>query len=266
MNIFEENNYKTFVLNWIRQQEKPRGYLKNIANHLRVHTTMISHIFRGDLHLTLEQAIELCEFLNLSSLETEYFYEMVQFERAGSYKLKEIIKKKMKAITTRANLLKERLPNQQQELSELQKSIFYSNWTYSAVRLLATLNLESLNEIQNKLQIPKEEMTKVIEFLTSSGICEKNDNKLISKNSLTHIGSDSPFILKHHQNWRLKSMQRFNSLGEEELCYTAPLTIAKKDMIVFRAKIIELIEDLKKIVQSTKPDSLACFNIDWVKF
>lgn len=47
--IFEATDYKIFVRDFIK--DKPsggRGIFRDLANHLRVHTTFISQVFRGD--------------------------------------------------------------------------------------------------------------------------------------------------------------------------------------------------------------------------
>jgi hypothetical protein len=33
---------------------------------------------------------------------------------------------------------------------------------------------------------------------------------------LTHVGADSPFVIKHHQNWRLKGFNQMTQKGEQD--------------------------------------------------
>ena len=74
MNLFETDDYKQFVMFRVKAMpKKGRGQLLKMARHLKMHSTMVSHIFRGEKHLTPEQAFRLCEFLGLTEIEQKFF-------------------------------------------------------------------------------------------------------------------------------------------------------------------------------------------------
>ena len=99
MIIFEFDDYKNFVnTRIIALPRKGRGEYQKIAEYLRVHATLISQIFKGPRELTLEQACELSTYLSLNALETDYFITLVEFRRAGSLKLKEILERRILSI------------------------------------------------------------------------------------------------------------------------------------------------------------------------
>jgi uncharacterized protein (TIGR02147 family) len=267
MNIFEHENYKEFINNWIRlKPKKGRGESKRISELLRVHSTMMSHILRGSSHLSLEQASELAQYMGLSDLETDYLFELVLHDRAGTAKLREKIKVRIQSLRKRALQLKERLKNEQKTLSETDRAIFYSSWHYSAIRLLSTLEETNVSEVREKLMISHRQLNEAVHFLTRVGLCTlTSSGKLRATPSLTHLGADSAHIWKHHQSWRIKAMSRYFDLEDEEIMYSAPLTISLKDMAIIRERIIRFIEELKKTVEASQPDRVACLNIDWFK-
>ncbi len=104
----------------------------------------------------------------------------------------------------------------------------------------------------------------MIDFLLSKGLCVEEDETIKIGPSKTHLSKESPFVWKHHQSWRLKAFDRHHKLDNEELVFSSPLTISIKDMAVVREKIVQLVEDISKIVDNTEPEHLACINIDWV--
>ena len=128
MKVFDFENYKDFVTNRIKSMpNRGRGQFRKMSEYLNVHTTLVSQIFKGIKDLTLEQACGVADFFGLSELETEYFISLVQLERAGSERYREILRKQIAELKDKAQDLSRRLPPAQ-ILSEENKAIFYSNW------------------------------------------------------------------------------------------------------------------------------------------
>src|SRR5690349_16908646 len=89
LKIFDFTNYKDFVVeSLLSMPRRGHGQYSKIAQALGVHTTMVTHIFKGDLHLGSEQCLALTEFLGLGDLETQYFVGLVQLARAGDQRTK----------------------------------------------------------------------------------------------------------------------------------------------------------------------------------
>src|SRR5688500_8680007 len=93
MNIFETQNYKEFVIQWVKDQPNGgKGLYQKISEAIKVHSTRVSQVFQGSVNLTLEQASDLCDFLALKEIEAEYFLVLLQFERAGTDRLRNKLK------------------------------------------------------------------------------------------------------------------------------------------------------------------------------
>ena len=58
---------------------------------MRVHTTLLSHVFRGTKHLTAEQGCALASFLRLAELDTDYLLALIEGSRAGTFELKNVV-------------------------------------------------------------------------------------------------------------------------------------------------------------------------------
>lgn len=261
--IFESENYKSYVNQWIsKQPNKGRGLLSQIAKELGIHTTLLSHTLRGDKNLTTEQAILLAEFMSLPTIESDYFLLLVQIERAGNFKLKQKYQRDLSKIKKEANEVSKRIKSSV-ELSAEEKAQFYSSWLYSGVRQLSCINgYNSVQELSKAFNVKKEEFNRVLEFLLETGLCKEQNGKIIIGTANTHIDSKSPYVFQHHKNWRIKAFEKHNNLLPEELIYTAPFTISNKDFEVIREEIILLIQKLMSTAQKTKDERLACLNID----
>lgn len=266
MRVFEFDNYKEFLTAWIENRpKKGRGELQKISKHLNIHSTMVSHIVRGDKHLSLEHGCSLAEYLGLNDLETNYFLTLIQFDRAGSHLLRKRIQKNLEELKNKSQQIKNRLPSSA-ELKEEDKAIFYSHWLYSALRLTTTIpEHDDRRKLLESFNFPANVVNEMLDFLLAKGLCVEENEQIKIGPSKTHLSKESPLVWKHHQNWRIKAFDRHQKLEDEELFFTSPLTISKKDMAVVREKIVQLIEQVSSVVDETEPERLACLNIDWVK-
>src|SRR5262245_25508125 len=89
MNIFRFDDYKDYAQARLkRMPHQGRGQLKKIAAHLRVPPSAISQVLGGRRDFTLEQAHGIADYLGLDQRESEYFYWLVQKNRAGTDKLR----------------------------------------------------------------------------------------------------------------------------------------------------------------------------------
>jgi hypothetical protein len=62
-------------------------------------------------------------------------------------------------------------------------------------------------------------------------------------------------------------MQRHEKLGAQELAYTAPMVLAKRDQQQVREMAANFIEKVLKLVKDSEPDeTLCCLCLDWFEF
>jgi uncharacterized protein (TIGR02147 family) len=265
MRVFDFESYKSFVTERVRAMPQGgRGQYGKIARHLRMHTTMVSQIFRGEKNLSLEQACALAEYFGLSDLETDFFLVLVEHERAGTAKLKRALDRRKRVLRAQATQVGSRLPPAKR-LREEDKAVFYSHWYYSGIRLLTSLpSSGNADAIAEYLKLPQAIVARVLEFLLATGLCEEKGGRIAMGPARTHVPAGSPLVARHHLNWRLKAMERFSSISDDELAFTSPMTISREDGPKVREAIAELIEKVSGIVERTEPEKLSVLNIDWV--
>ena len=267
MTLFEYENYKDYILKILKEMpSKGYGQFRKFAQHLQVNSVIISQIFKGERHLSAEQALDLAGYLGLTNLETEYFVLLVQLERAGNYRLKTHFKKRLSEIREKSKDLKSRLP-QDKLLTDETKAIFYSNWYYSGVRLLSSIKgFENIDAIAEHLHLPRASVKRIASFLVENGLCLEERGKLKMGPKLTHLEAASPLISRHHTNWRLRALQNLEPLSKDELFYSAPMTLSTEDVAWVRARIVELIQKVVDRAKDSESEKLACLNIDWFDF
>lgn len=264
MRIFDFDDYKDFVR--ARVQAMPKrghGQYLRIAKLLGVHTTMVTHIFKGDSHLSSEQALRLAEDFGLTELETDYLVELVHLARAGNVQSRAHYRKKLEALRTRALNLRERLHGKQ-VLDEKDQAIFYSSWVYSGIRLLTAVHeLSSPEAIAEKTGLSVKAIAPVLEFLLGKGLLKEENGRYAVGETITYVSRDARASAQHHRNWRLKSVEQLTEVPEDELVFTNPITVSRKDFLKIREEIVQLIERFQNIADPSPPEELCYLNIDW---
>jgi len=264
MRVFEFRDYKQFLRLYIREKpKKGRGLIKTFAAHLRIDSSQVSKILSGDKDLTEEQGLLMAKFIGLTELETEYFLALIKIERAGTKLLADHYREKRDRLKTESLNLNRRVKSDR-ILSDFEKSVFYSSHLYSAIRLSTSIgNGQTLTEIVDRFQIPREKAAGILDFLTSTSLCREENGRYRLGTQHTHVERGSPFLARHHQNWRVKGLERMESISDQELQFTGPVSINKKDFESIREDLVELVSKALKKVKEGEPADVACLLIDW---
>ena len=262
-------NYTDFNLFLQKEIEKntqlKRGEKKRIAEYLNIHPTLLSQIFSGNRQFSDEQVFLLGECLGLSELESDYIFLLHQISSTQNKKFRERLNKKREALKKRSLNLSERV-EKDKVLSDKEKSIFYSSWQYSAIRIFSSLKGgKSKEEISDRFGIEKKQISEILEFLVQTGLCKTEKGRFFHCISRTHLEKTSPHLKQHHANWRIKAIQKMDNTFVEDLSFTAPLSLSTKDFEFLREEMIQLIKKVSDTVKETEPEDIFCFAIDFFK-
>jgi uncharacterized protein (TIGR02147 family) len=237
-----------------------------MSEHLRVSTTLLSQVLKTDKHFSLETAAEITEYIGLNNKDSEYFLLLIEHQRAGGFKLKKILEKKLDREQQAGAQLQNRLKADRQ-LSDEEKMQFYSSWMYSAIRILSALpEMHNAKVISDRLNIPLSTANQIVNFLLEKNLCLIENNKLTYGTYRTHISKDSPFVIKHHQNWRIKGFQSMELRRDEDLFFTQPMALSKEAAEKIRLMLPGIIEQIHAISGPSDSEVVRCFNIDWFEY
>jgi uncharacterized protein (TIGR02147 family) len=265
MSIFKFKDYRSYLRGYIQQLPKNgRGELSRIAKHLEINTTLLSQIMSGTRDFNPEQALALSEYLAHSEIEADYFSYLVQHRRAGTAQLRSHLGKKIEQIRDEALKLSKRISHDM-KLTDNQRAIFYSSWIYSAVHLFTSTKQKgvTLVEIADRFEISKNKTAEIIQFLINSGLCIEKLGYYSMGVQSTFVERGSPDLIKHHANWRLKAIQKSESLSEQELMYSGQFSLSNNDFEVLREQIAEFLKRTNKTIKESPAEIIAGLNIDW---
>lgn len=267
MTIFTFNDYKL----WFRAltQSMPnngRGQLRRVAEHLNISPTIVTQVFSGDRELLPDHAILLAEYLGLSKLETRFLLLLVNRARAGTPKYRAALQEEIEEARKSAQEIKSHVARSV-ELTEEAKLTLYSNWYYLAIwSLVAIGGITTVQDFAKRLAVSPKKVADALQFLKKFGLVkETTEGKLEVGHTLIHLESDSPQIPRHHQSWRLKAFQSYELPFENNLMYTAPVTLSKKDAVAIREKLLKLISEAVDLIKDSPSEELYCLCMDWYK-
>jgi hypothetical protein len=148
-------------------------------------------------------------------------------------------------------------------LAEAQ-SIYYSHWTYAAVHMLTTLpGHQDPSDISDTLRIPIETVRSILIFLTSVGLVQEKNGRLVAGPSQVHLGKDSHQILQHHTNWRLAAIESLVQVANNDIHYSTVSTLSLSDAEKLKARFAKEIEKYVQTVRASPEETLYGFNLDF---
>lgn len=262
--VFDFDDYVKYIR--ARQEALPKrgwGFVNQLADHLGINQVQVSQVLGRKKHFTLEQTVSVSEFLGLTELESDYFFNLVMKARAGSVALQKVAERKLKVLKGRSLKLKETIPSDL-SLNEEQLAQFYSHYLYSAIRLFTSVDEgKTIDEITAKFNISGRRAAGILEFLVNAGLCEKKNSKYSMGARRTVVGRDSAHLVRHHLNWRMLGLERAQRLRDEDIMVTSPVSLSRSDFALIRRQINDLIHEISQRVRPSKAEMVACWNMDW---
>lgn len=269
MTTFVYKNIASFLKAYIEQlPKKGRGEASRIAANLKVSTTLVSQVLNGQKYFTHEQVLKLVAYVGLVGPEAEYIVFVSHYERAGTQELKDFWNNQLHEVKNKSVNLSKRL-TEPRRISEEDRVHFYSSYIYSAIRLYTSLDDKgkNLQDIANRFDISLERARKILDFLTRTGLCKSEGGQFTVGTQSTHIDKTSPHFLKHHNNWRFQSILRSESISDQELMFTSPVSLSKDDFLLLREEMTQFIKSFLEKIKESPAEDIACFNLDffWIK-
>ncbi len=269
MSVFKYKNYKGFLKHYISQlPKKGRGEINKIATYLSVSSTLISQILAGEKDFSIEQAKGITEYLGLSDIDADYFILLVQRDRAGTVSLKNYYEQKISSVREKALKVADRI-SVTRTLTDLERSVFYSSFMYASVWLYTSTSEKgrSIDEVMNHFSLSRNKALEIIKFLHESQLCTESNGYYKMGTQSTHVEKGSPYLLHHYRNWRIKAIEQSENLRDEELMYSAAVSLSRKDFDHLREEMVQFIKEFLGKTHESPAEDIAFLNLDfmWIR-
>ncbi len=267
LNVFEFTNYRQYLESWIESQgAQAYGQKGRIAKALGISSSLMSQVLKSEKTLMPDQTSDLCDYLGLQENEAEYLHLLVEEDRAANPRYKQKLARKRVQLQEQSRKIGKRVPRNK-ELTDEQRAIYYSNWLYTGIRnLTAVPGMDHAQILADHLGLEPQIVQKVLRFLLENGLCVEENGRITYGPASTHTDKDSPYVNKHHQNWRLRGLHNMELRREEDLFFTSPMSLSHEATEEIRKLIPTFIQSVMKISSPSPSETVACLNIDWFRY
>lgn len=263
VDIFEFKDYRLYLSGWLEEARTlKKSNLSRLAESIGVHTSFLAHVLKGSKNLSFEQAAEMSDAIGHTAHEREFFYALLQIERAGTVKLRKYWQEKRDAIKKEREGLRSRM-GAHHELTDRERAVFYSSWIYVAIFVSTDIEGgQTLEQIAERFHLTRAKAQEILEFLVKTGICVLEGARYKMGTNRIYVPNDSPLVVKHHTNWRIRAMQKMDTREDAELFFTSPMSISKADFARVREVFAKAIEETMAICRDSKSEEVVNLNID----
>lgn len=267
LSVFEFTHYREYLRAWIDSQgDRAYGLKGKIALAIGISSSLVSQILAGSKTLTPDQASDLADYIGLTETEGEYFQLLVELDRSGNHRYQEKLRKKMARAQEQSKKIGKRVPRNL-ELTNEQKAIYYSSWLYTGIRnMTAVPDFSNVDALSKRLGVDISIIHRVLRFLVDNGLCVEAEGKLSYGPASIHVDKESPFVNKHHQNWRFQALQKMENKKTDDIFFTSPMSLSHDAVEEVRRLLPTVIQNVMKIVGPSPSETTACLNIDWFEY
>ena len=243
-----------------------RGELTRAARVLNCQRSYLSRVISGDLHLTPDHAFNLASFWKFTSVEREYFLSLVEYDRAGDKNYREFLKAKVMELKKKNESVAERTERKAFILDSHQAT-YFSSWVWSAIHFLTSIpEYQSVEAIAARIGVQREVALGFLQALEQQGFVIKTGAQWKFHSGEFHAPQDSPLVLLHHQNWRMRAMLDAQNLGgNESVHYTGVQTMSIEDVHKIKNLLLDFLGDTSRIAGPSNPEECMALSCDFFK-
>lgn len=253
--IFDFNEYKDYIRFRIHSPENARGYSASLARAAGIHGSFLSKVLSTHVHLTPDQGADFCAFWNLKDDETAYFLGLLNLARSSSKNLQSLIKKDLKTLKKKRDLLSQRFARSE-AVESGNTGRYYSSWYFICIHMLLEIpQYRTPLQIAKRLGLSIDAVNTALAALAEMGLAEENAGQWKSKKSDLHLDRDSVWATVHYSSWLNRTILKLQEGGPREVTFSSVLTVTKKTAEEIKRLLISDLEEIRtKVIHSASEE------------
>lgn len=232
---------------------KKSGARLRLSQHIGCQAAYLSRVMGHKADLSQDQILLVADFFKLDTDQTEYLVYTLLENRGGNAKSKKFFREKAQQIAERGLQLNKQL-RAESKLSTEFEAAYYSSWIYSALHislLNPKFDIKNFSE-QNGLRWP--DVLSALNKLEQIGLIMKKQNRWQVVHTNTHLGANSPWLSRHHINWRMKISEKMTREDLNGLHYTSIASCSKADRERVNQVLIEALQKCRDIIKKSSDE------------
>lgn len=251
--------------NLLTREENGWGKRTKLAKFIGCQSGFISQVLNGQTHFSLEHGPKINEFLGHSEEESHYFFLLLQEARAGTYVLKKYFQTQIKYIEEQRKKINQRI-KVKSEISNEGKALYYSKWFYSAIHfIIAIPQYQTTEAISKRLKLPIRLVSKILQNLVDMKLIKQNGLEYKIIETRIHLDSESPFISKHHINWKVEAIKSLEKEEEKNFDYSSVIAISKEDASRMKEVLYQALENSESILRDSPEEEIYSLQMNFFK-
>lgn len=261
--VFDFNDYKTYLIQALDiRNDFEKGQKSKLADSMGCRPAYLSQVLNGPQDLSLEQAQSANRFFGHPPQESRYFLNLVSLSRAGTPDLRTYFQAEIQKQKEERLILKNRVKSNR-TLSEADQARYYSSWYYAAIHVIISLEqMKNAEQIGEALGLPLATVKETVEFLNHIGLIKSQGKVFRQGETSLYLDADSPFISKHHTNWRVRAIQALDQKDRKKLNYSGVITCSHQDAEKIQESMIQTVQKIRSIVKDSKDETLLVYTLD----
>ena len=266
--IYSFKKYRAYLRHVLKEapsKSQRHGSLSKASTAMGCQASYLSRVLAENAHLSPEQLVRFAHYTALNDSEVRYLIYLSLLERGGNPTYLKHLNAELTSLRNEQNQLKSRFKTTKEVSTEYQEE-FYSRWYYCALHIAFYIKeFQAPQKAQKLVGLSDSQFQQALKFLLKAGFIEENaEGRIVAKASRYHLGSDSPTLLKHHTNWRLRALQAIEAPKENDFHYTSVISLSEKDLPQVREIFLEAIERTRALVKASEPEErIASYTIDF---
>lgn len=266
MIIYDYVDYIKFLSQALGETGKRTGLKSKLAEHVGCQTAFVSQVLSGTNHFSLEHAERITQFFKMDEEASHYFMLLVQCERAGSHTLKGYFQKQINQLRIKREKIAGRVPSDNFIISAEAQNQYYSSWIFGAVHVALSIpRLQTPKALSEHFNLSLVKIEEVLRFLEEAGLAVRSNSKWLIGPYHTHLAKSSAHLIRHHANWRIKSLTSLDEPRDDDLHYSLVCSLSKIDLAELRKQTLSFIESTVSTIKNSPEEELAVFNVDFIK-
>lgn len=256
---FEFTDYKAYLR---ARANAEWGAISKLADAAGCQRSYLSRVLGSEVHLTMDQAFGISEYLKLSENECSYFLGLVEMARAGTPGYRRRLEANLKRLRHEYNDLQKRVarPAAAQSAKEF---TYYSTWIYSAVHIIASIpEYQTSATIAKRLQLPVEMVERTLNELQEWGLTKFQDRRWRFGDQEIHVTKASPLSVLHHTNWRQRAVLDAQIGAADSIHFSVVQSVDRAAWKHIRAQLLLFIEDAARVARPSQEEILICLATD----
>lgn len=262
MDIFNYMSYKEYLTDFISSNAHVKGLQTRLSKAAGCHGSYLSSVLHDKIQLTPDHAFGMKTLLGLSSVEFEYFFTLVLYERSVTKELQAELKGKLIDLKkTKENL---KLALSGKEGNKDFEIKYYSQWFWAAIHM-ATYSEEyrTPEAISKRLDIPINKVKDILEELQKALLVKQVKGKWINHEDPGYLEKASSMNFTNHFNWRNRALADIEKDKPDSLHYSSVMVIDRKDAERIKSQIVKLLADQRKTIAESGSEELYSFSCDF---